>query len=146
MAIKKSRNKEKIDPKSYAQILRGIKLGEIYLESCSVTHKRENLVGQKGLEVFIRDRASYKQDNGRVKVTHKYYLTAQKPEIQDFALKISTTFCLVYITDSPFKKEFFEIFKNRSLPLNSWPYFREFVQNMTQRMNIPPITLPWVKR
>ena len=146
MATIKSRKKEGIDPKRYAQILRGIRLDEIYLESCSVTHKRENLTKQKGLEVSIRDSASYKQHNGRVKVTHKYYLTAKKPEMEDFALKISTAFCLVYFTDSPFRKEFFEIFKNTNLAVSSWPYFRELVQNMTQRMNIPPLTLPFLRR
>lgn len=145
MATKKSRKKkEAIDPKRYAQILRGIKLEEIYLESCSVIHKRENLIKQKSLQVSIRDNASYEQHNGRVKVTHKYYLTAKQPEMEDFALKISTAFCLVYVTDSPFEKEFFDTFKNTSLRMNSWPYLRELVQNMTQRMNIPPLTLPLV--
>lgn len=147
MATKKSRKKkEAIDPKRYAQILRGIKLDEIYLESCSVIYKRENLIKQKGLQVSIRDNASYEQHNGRVKVTHKYYLTAKNPEMEDFVLKISTAFCLVYVTDSPFEKEFFDTFKNINMTISSWPYFRELVQNMTQRMNIPPLTLPFLRR
>jgi len=147
LATKKSQKKEKIDPKKYAEILRRVKLGEIYLDSCSVIHKRENLIKQKDLQVLIRDRASYEQSNGKIKVIHKYYLKTKKTEKEkDVALEISATFCLIYFSDTHFSEEFFEIFKNTNLVINSWPYLREFVQNITQRMNIPPLTLPLFRR
>lgn len=135
-----------MDRKEYGQIIRGVTLDEIYLESSSVAHNRESLL-KRDLQITVRDRASYVQENNKVKVIHKYYLTAKESEMEKkFVIKISVCFCLVFLTDSPFSKEFFEIFKNINLPVNSWPYFREFVQNMTQRMNIPPITIPLLKR
>jgi preprotein translocase subunit SecB len=136
-----------MDPRKYSQILRGISFDEIYLESSSVAHNRESLLKQKELEISIRDRASCIQQDNKIRVTHKYFLTAKNSATEkDIVIKISVNFCLIYSTSSPFEKEFFEIFKNVNLPVNSWPYFREFVQSMTQRMNIPPITLPLVKR
>jgi len=147
LPAKKSQKNQKIDPKRYAQIIKGINLAEIYLESANITQKRGNLIKQKALNVAVKDKAFYVQYEKRVNVTHKYYLTAKTPEMEkDFALKVSAVFCITYTTDYHFEAEFFEIFKDINLPLNSWPYFREFVQNMTQRMNIPPLTLPVVKR
>lgn len=136
-----------MDPRKYSQILSGISFDEIYLESSSVAHNRESLLKQKELEISVRDKASYTQQDNKIRVTHKYFLTAKNPAIEkDFVIKISVNFCLIFFTSSPFEKEFFEIFKNINLPMNSWPYFREFVQSMTQRMNLPPITIPLLKR
>jgi len=44
-----------------------------------------------------------------------------------------------------FTDEFFDVYKEVSLKLNTWPYFREFVNNITSRMNIPPLTIPFFK-
>jgi len=147
LAKRKSNKKEKIDPKTYSEILIKLELKEIYLESCSVSHKREELLKQKGLDVAIKDKASYVQKDSKLSVTHKYDLTVKTPEMdRGFALKISISFCLTFHSEEIISKDFFDVFRTINLPLNSWPYFREFVQNMTQRMNMPPITLPFVKR
>ncbi|MFQ6614274.1 MAG: hypothetical protein ACE5D1_05465, partial [Fidelibacterota bacterium] len=39
-------------------------------------------------------------------------------------------------------EDFWRIYKELVLPIQLWPYFREFVQSITARMNIPPLTLP----
>jgi len=147
LSPKKSPKKTKeIDPKRYAQILNGIKLSRLYLESCSVKQKRENLIKQKGIIVSVLDKVSYEQHENILHVTHKYYLTAKKPEMgKDFAIKISTIYCLDYDSEYQVEEDFFEVFKHINLPVNSWPYFREFVQSMTQRLNIPPLTLPLIR-
>jgi hypothetical protein len=136
-----------MSPQKYANTLKEIELNEIYLESSSTEFKRENLELQKNLEVGIRDRASFEQKKNRLKVLHRYYLTIKLHESEgDFVAKISANFYLIFTTKNKIENDFFEIFKEINLKLNSWPYFREFVQNMTQRMNIPPLTLPFFKR
>jgi preprotein translocase subunit SecB len=35
-----------------------------------------------------------------------------------------------------------EAFSNANGVYNAWPYWREFVQNMVARMNLPPLTIP----
>jgi hypothetical protein len=140
---KSKKTSKKLDPKKYTGILKTMKLKELYLESCSVDHKRENVLKSKGIQILVKDRASFTQEDDKVKVFHKYFLTGKSPEMEkDYAIKISVSFCLRYITTSTIEKEFFDIFKDINLPLTSYPYFREFVQNTVQRMNIPPITLP----
>lgn len=39
----------------------------------------------------------------------------------------------------------FEPFVEHNVPFNAWPFFRELVQNISIRMNIPPIVLPLMK-
>lgn len=41
------------------------------------------------------------------------------------------------LTDDHFKH-----FADKNGVFNAWPYWREFVQNMTARMQLPPLTLP----
>ena len=146
MAKEKSEEK-KIDSNTYSKILEKLELREIYLESGFVSHNREEILKQKSLKVAVKDKASYVQHDSKLKVTHKYDLNVKTPEMgKGFALKISISFVLTFYTEVPINKDFFDVFQKINLPLNSWPYFREYVQNMTQRMNIPPLTLPFVKR
>jgi preprotein translocase subunit SecB len=139
--------KKRMPPKKYVSILKKIDLKEIYLESCSSEIRREHFKLKENLEVKIRDNASYEQIKNKLKIKHKYFLTAKRPKAgKDFSLKASATFCLIFSTQEPIEKDFFDIFREINLMLNTWPYFREFVQSMTQRMNVPPLTLPFVKR
>lgn len=141
------KTKEKIPPREYSNILKGLSLKQIYLEACSSNVNKKEFTSYKQLAITVTDRASFKQDDEQLIVTHKYFLTARKEENAEdkkhFLFKISVTFTLFFSSEINISKDFFDIFKRRNLPVNSWPYFREFVQSMTQRMNIPPVTLPF---
>ena len=147
MTEKKSKKREQISPEKYARILNKTELVGLYLESSKVDFHRKNYSLKKPMEVSIREKATYDQKDDRVFVTHKYFLTVKPSEMKKvFSLKISAAFVLIYQADPSFSDDFFDVFKSLSLPINSWPYFREFVQNMTSRMNIPPVTLPLLIR
>jgi len=142
-----SKSKKWMEPKKYFSTLRKIQFNEIYLDSCSSEIKRENFEFKKHLDVKISDRASYVYSENVLKVMHKYFLTAKKPDMKDdFAIKVTARFSLRFTTKAQVNDDFFNTFRELNLYLNSWPYFREFVQSMTQRMNIPPLTLPFHKR
>lgn len=61
--------------------------------------------------------------------------------------KISASFHLVYELPSELKPDRSEIlaFAQTNAVYNAWPYWREFVQSMTSRMNVPPLTLPLLR-
>ena len=50
-----------------------------------------------------------------------------------------------YTTSQPMTDEIFEIFGNRSLKVQTWPYLREIFQNLSWRSNWPPASLPILK-
>jgi hypothetical protein len=58
---------------------------------------------------------------------------------------LSVTFRVVYYSKIPMIDEFFNIFKNSNLPLNTWPYFREFTHSIFSRMGWANIIAPAYK-
>lgn len=141
--MKKTQDK-KIDPKEYREILNTVDLQSIAIEASSVKFNKEAYDTQ--LIIDISSEKSYENiENGLVIVKERYKLTARAQNERKQALNISCTFRLHFSCVEPLRDDFFEVFKTHNLPLNTWPYFREFVQNMTQRMNVPPLTLPFMR-
>lgn len=93
-------------------------------------------------EVKWRMRASYEETEEQFSVSHRYNVTILDKETNEAKAKISVTFYVVYSSKIPISDDFFKIFKVRNLPLNTWPYFREFVHNITMRMGWPPLIAP----
>lgn len=54
-------------------------------------------------------------------------------------------FRVYYTTPQPMTEEIFEIFGNRSLKVQTWPYLREIFQNLSWRSNWPAAPLPILK-
>jgi len=141
----KSPEKKEIAPELYRKILHGLDLKNLFLTSCSSAIDRINI----GTEIKIRidDNASFrKTENNEIEISQKYSLEARGQNSKRKFLAIKCEFCLVFSSKEEFSEEFFETFKKANLPINSWPFFREFVYNMTSRMYVPPLTIPLLKR
>ena len=61
-------------------------------------------------------------------------------------IEIEVVFGLRFRSERPMTSPIFELFKEVNLPVNTWPFLREFVHSMTGRMGWTPITLPALKR
>jgi len=137
--------KESISPDKYREILNGLNLESIYLSTSKSSVDKKSIAS--GLRISFRDEASFeKKEDKIVEITHKYRLEATNKKLKKKVLNIECAFCLNYSFEEDFTADFFEVFKDNNLPLNTWPFFREFVFNMTSRMNIPPLTLPLLKK
>jgi hypothetical protein len=82
----------------------------------------------------------------RLRVLVKYLLLGKHAAEESASplFRIGSTFELVYSLPNviePTPKEI-RAFCQTNVMLNSWPYWREFVQNTIIRMNLPPLTLP----
>jgi len=93
-------------------------------------------------EVKWRMRASYEKAEEQFNVSHRYNVTILDKETKEAKAKISVTFRVVYSSGIPISDDLFEIFKGHNLPLNTWPYFREFVHNAILRMGWPSFIAP----
>ncbi len=134
---------EKISPEEYRKILNGIDLKNILLSEIKAFFKHELI--SEGLKIGIKENAHYSYEDDELIVTNKYVLTAKNND-KKIVLKIEGTFIVVFESEHEINDDFFEIYKEISLPLNVWPFFRELVNSTTARMNIPPLTLPLLKR
>lgn len=93
-------------------------------------------------EVKWRMRASYEKAEGQFNVCHRYSVTIVDKETNEAKAKISVAFRVVYSSKMPISDDIFGTFKTRNLPLNTWPYFREFVHNTAMRMGWSSLIAP----
>ncbi|RKZ28403.1 hypothetical protein DRQ26_01125, partial [bacterium] len=57
-------------------------------------------------------------------------------------IDIKCTLIVRYKHENGISEEMFEVFKDYNVPINTWPYFREFVSSSIARMGLPPFPLP----
>ena len=134
---------QKMSPEKYREMLDGIELHSISLKTIKASVAYENL--SERMDVFLEDEAFYENDEDGFYVENKYILVAKNKKRKN-VLKIECIYLLHFSALEEITDDFFEIYKEISLPLNVWPFFRELVNSITLRMNIPPITLPLLKR
>lgn len=134
---------EKIPPQEYKRILDGIQLENILIKN--INAKIDHEILKEGLKININDKSSYTETEDGFVVEDKFSLSSLNKD-RKIALKIECTYILSFTSSCKITQDFFDVYKEISLPLNVWPFFREIVNSMTSRMNIPPLTLPLLKR
>lgn len=142
----KMSNEQKMSPEEYRKILEGIELLDIALVEAKVmVNKDQTQPGE--LQINIKDSKEYKlQENKVIDIHQRYELDARKPKSKSRFLQVSATFLVRLRSKEEFTADFYDIYKEVSLPLNTWPFFREYLHSNTARMGIPPLTLPLLKR
>ena len=134
-----------ISPEEYANILSSMSLSQILLNDCS---SKKHEVKSKGgaIDLDISMKLGYEQNASEVSFITTYKLDGVKRSegTEEKVFAITASFQLSYMKTKEIEitKEFVNVFKDNSIELVSWPYFRELVQNMISRMGFPPLTLP----
>ncbi len=131
----------RIDPKEYARILETLELKNLYLEKGSFNVNREQLKGS--LTLNIKDTFSYRSAESGIEIVAEYTLMGKNKEKKS-TIRLKATFVLQYETPEEITDDFFDVFKEVSLPFIVWPFVREYVYSITSRMYLPPITLPQI--
>lgn len=143
--MNKEVKKPKISPEDYKKILQGLDLISISLKESKIS-LNVDVTSPSELSIQIKDEANYKvKDEGIVFVFQKYQIDARKPQSKTRYFQLEVTFLVKVYSKENFTEDFFDVYKNISLHLNTWPYLREYVNQTTSRMNIPPLTLPFYK-
>jgi len=141
----KKTTEPKISPEDYRELLEHVELKTILLESCSIDTVKKNLTGN--LKLDVRHEASYVIEGDlNAVVTSRYELVATRTTKKEFALKISCRYEAILTSTEPLTDAFMEIFVAYNVQMNTWPYFREFVQSITQLAGFPSLTLPLFKQ
>lgn len=127
--------------KEYNNFVKQIEIDDIRIVSAQV-HILDYSYSPTSAEVKWRTQVSYKSAKGQFNVSHRYNVTILDKETRKAKAKISVTFYVSYSSKIPVNDDLFEIFKVHNLPLNTWPYLREFVHNITMRIGWPPFIAP----
>ena len=136
-------NDYKITPEQYQEIIDKIHLATISLESSSCKLKSEN-ISDKASKIQLNDDIDYQRiDENTVNLLIEYKLSVRKG--RRVYLTIKAKYSIILLADCKLTDEFIDIYIETNLRIHSYPYFRNFAQDTTSRMGIPPLTLPFYK-
>ena len=136
-----------LSPELYREYLKQTELESIALLSCSAKVRKDYFA--ESMRHKISDKVKYEvpeAGSNSAKLQHQYQFVVTRSTKRDYAVKIVCEFEVELASESEITGEFLEIFSKVNLHMNTWPYFREFVQNILQRMGLPPWILPFLKR
>jgi len=125
---------------TYNAFVKNLRIEDIRLASAMIKNLDCSYMPSSA-EVRWTMAAKYENQHGKIEVLNRYNVRiAEKGK--ELKAKLSVIFCVTYNSKIPMTDELFEEFKDRNLPLNTWPYFREFLHNAVLRMGWPPFIAP----
>lgn len=130
-----------MDKEKYNDFLRNLTLKSIELIESNIK-KDKKFNPPASIDIDYKNRTSLNKKISQFAVDFVFDLNSHKNDNKDIKLKIFAEYIVFYSVNKDFfNKEFVEFFSKYNAIIHVWPYFREFVQNMTSRMGIPLLTL-----
>ncbi len=143
----KKEARPKVSPKEYREFIKGVELRGIIVKASQARRLADIVDLSRRVDLNTNERAEFRMTDGNTCVVqHHYELSMIYNGEKDRLLEVQCTFELGLRVASPMTKDYFDIFARVNLPVNTWPYFREFVHSTISRMGLPPVVLPLVKR
>lgn len=141
-------NKNGISMKFAVKVSDQVDLHTVKLLACACKQETDCPSGQKTFDIQRTIRFDIKKEQKIIGVFTTFVLNAfgegveQKKE--NSFLEIEATFLLLYNIKSleGLDDDAFRSFSELNGVYNAWPYWREFVQNVTSRMELPTLTVP----
>lgn len=97
------------------------------------------------LQADISTSNDYTAGEGRFTARSRLIFHGRHPEEEQPRIVVRVTVEVAYTIATPITPDLFDTFAERNLPLNAWPYLREFLQSALARAGWPVYTLPAFK-
>ncbi len=134
----------RVPPDEYAAFIGQIALSEVWLQTAEVTNYHGPHMPEKAAVRVTGQDARRETRAGGFNAFHSYRVRIE--EAGEPRAEINVTFGLQFDSQLPLTDQIFSVFEEINLPVNTWPYLREFVANTLGRMNWQPFSLPALKR
>lgn len=131
--------KQTIPPAKYNEYLKYIDLEDVYLKQIKGNLGTKELSAQVNLS-FNEKALLLELKDDYAKVRMNYQIKAKHG--QKIIFNLSAEYLIVFHLAHRIPAEFFELYNKYSLPLQTFPYFRELVNSMISRMGLPSLVLP----
>jgi len=131
---------ERVDPRAYNAFIHGVDLVSVVLAGADVkgSPARPNARSTKIRLGFDVDLESSDEHTFTALAT----LTATFDYGDETVGTVTAGLRLTYRSSEPITEPIWREFGQRNVRANAWPYAREFIQSMTQRMGWPTFVLP----
>lgn len=127
-----------------AEVAKRVQLHGIRLaQTQAVNIAKGNQLPQKMIStIAFRHRVNRKE--GQIDIHCRFSVRMDYEESSSLGLKIEARYVLTYRAESlkDLTREHFESFAQMNGVLHAWPYWREYVQQMCNRMCLPTLIMP----
>ncbi len=128
-------------PEEYNRLIRSLNLREVRMVRGQFVAKKE-YQGESGLHPNITFSGRFEVvENGFV-AFHVLSFEGRCRERAEPILEIGAEYAARYRTKVDINEALFLPFLHLNLPVQTWPFFREFVQSSVARLQWPQVTLP----
>ncbi|NPA43293.1 MAG: hypothetical protein GXO27_04620 [Chlorobi bacterium] len=137
--------KPKLSPETYKQIIDNLKLSTIRLTKVQGQLYEENVLPNATLDAQLKERVGYEQKEHHLKINYSFILKIYDPNSSKPVIEIKATYQVIYQLKNLeiiIPKEFIDIFKEMTVSMMLWPYFRQLAHDLITKMNFPPFVLP----
>jgi preprotein translocase subunit SecB len=143
-----AKGKKEISFASAVKVSDRVNLQSVKLLACNCKQKPKCPSGQKTFDMEGNSRFEVDREKNRIEVFIRFALNAFGEETErkkeNSFLNIEATFLILYSINNlaDLDDAAFRSFAEMNGTYNAWPYWREFVQNITGRMELPTLTVP----
>lgn len=131
-----------ISPEEYAGFISQIELQTIWLSEMRVrNHCGPEAPERNSIHISRKVRWEPTPDGFRAFCQYRVRFRSE----DEPSLDLDVTYGLDFSSSDPMTDDIFVIFREVNLPVNTWPYLREFVSTTMGRMSWVPFTLPAFK-
>jgi hypothetical protein len=134
---------EPVDRAAYGAFISQIELRNIWLRSAKVENNHGSTQPDE-LIIAVDGNHCWEPISDGFRAFQSYRIRLDGQDETRYA-EIEVTFVVDYDSIEPMTDALFETFAVVNLPLNTWPYFREYAATSVGRMGWLPITLPAFK-
>jgi hypothetical protein len=131
----------KVDPQTYNNFVRGLDPRDLRLVSAQVEAPSKYLGGELTGKVDV-GLATYIPQEGGFAARHTLVFEGRCSDSEDVCVTLKVVFEIGYRSETEISDDLFTVFQRVNLPVNTWPYFREFVQSSLARAGWPTTVLP----
>ncbi|MCE7929106.1 MAG: hypothetical protein DYG91_11500 [Chloroflexi bacterium CFX7] len=132
-----------ITPDQYAAFIQQLELESIWLADASVRNDAGPAMPEEARIVFEPLESQFELIDGGFECYHEYGLQIHSEGTR--IAEIMATLGVRFRSGESMTNELFEPFREVNLPVNTWPFFREFVHTTLGRFGWVPFTLPAFK-
>ena len=137
------RKSQRVAPEVYNAFIAGVDLVSVRLAGADI--QAESTPERRQLLPTVQQTARFTHENEHVVIIHQLTFSGRYEDEDEPAVFIRADFEVRYSTSQRMTNQIFAEFRRRNLPLNTWPYFREFVHAVLARTGWPVFVLPVYK-
>lgn len=145
-----SDDQQKPSPEEYGTFVNGLELTRVRMVRSQVEAPYP-VSDASAVRIELENETQFREheDISSFEALASFDLTFEEEGVDDRVGAISVTYSFLYESDmvggDAKLESYYEVFAEVSLPVNVWPFVREFVHNATSRVDWPKLDLPLVK-